>query len=165
MGLDHWLTGEQYISSYDHNPKEVELQKTLAGVLSDYNGKNNCHQFPNPDPFPVNTVEYQIIQWRKANQIHSWFVENVQSGKDDCGRYYVSTKQLRDLLDLCNEVKAHWGNPEKVRATLPPANGFFFGSQDINEWYKEDIENTIEALQKVFDGNFNHLEFYYGSSW
>ena len=87
MGLDHWLTGEQYVSTYDHNPKEVELQRTLAGVLSDYNGRKDRV----PVAFPVNTVEYQIIQWRKANQIHSWFVENVQSGKDDCGMYYVST--------------------------------------------------------------------------
>ena len=28
--------------------------------------------------------------WRKANQIHKWFVDNVQGGIDDCRPYPVS---------------------------------------------------------------------------
>ena len=32
--------------------------------------------------------------WRKANQIHNWFVQNVQGGEDDCGIYEVSQAKL-----------------------------------------------------------------------
>ena len=26
----------------------------------------------------------EAAYWRKANQIHNWFVENIQDGEDDC---------------------------------------------------------------------------------
>ena len=31
------------------------------------------------------TKEYAVCDWRKANHIHQWFVQNVQDGNDDCG--------------------------------------------------------------------------------
>lgn len=45
-----------------------------------------------------------VAYWRKANQIHGWFVENVQRGEDDCKEYYVSRKRLKKLLDTVNAV-------------------------------------------------------------
>lgn len=42
--------------------------------------------------------------WRKANQIHNWFVQNVQGGEDDCGIYEVSQAKLIELRDTCQKV-------------------------------------------------------------
>lgn len=52
---------------------------------------------------------YRIIEevgyWRKANQIHNWFVENVQDGIDDCSYHNEVTKEiLEELLDICQRV-------------------------------------------------------------
>jgi hypothetical protein len=52
--------------------------------------------------FVTATVGY----WRKANQVHRWFVENVQDGVDDCGRYEVTRDQLEELRTKCILVLA-----------------------------------------------------------
>jgi hypothetical protein len=49
------------------------------------------------------TVE-EVAYWRKANQIHRWFVEHVQRGTDDCRKHYAPRKRLKELLDTVNSV-------------------------------------------------------------
>lgn len=53
-----------------------------------------------------NSVEFktQAAYWRKCNQIHRWFVENVQSGNDDCREYDVEIDQLKSLRELCMSI-------------------------------------------------------------
>lgn len=46
----------------------------------------------------------EVAYWRKANQIHKWFVDNVQNGIDKCQRSPVTRQQLSDLLVVCNAV-------------------------------------------------------------
>ncbi|HAB99734.1 MAG TPA: hypothetical protein DCE71_07935 [Parachlamydiales bacterium] len=97
-----------------------------------------------------------VADWRKANQIHGWFVDNVQSGNDDCKIYNVSGEQLRGLLSLCEKALE-----TKDPTLLPPREGFFFGSYDIDESYWEDIEKTVEVLSKL-DLSKNYI---YEASW
>ena len=40
----------------------------------------------------------EIGYWRKANAVHSWFVENCQDGIDECQLSEVSREDLEDLL-------------------------------------------------------------------
>jgi hypothetical protein len=99
--------------------------------------------------------------WRKANQIHQWFVNNVQDGNDNCGSYWVGRDKLKELLELCNKVLSDKTNAGEY---LPTASGFFFGSTDYDEYYFQDIENTIEIIQSCLsDSEAN--EFEYSSSW
>ncbi|MGZ8787335.1 MAG: hypothetical protein ACXW4P_03780 [Thermoanaerobaculia bacterium] len=53
-------------------------------------------------PERISQITEDIAYWRKANQIHQWFVDNVQEGVDDCKEYHVSPDQLRELLDTVN---------------------------------------------------------------
>lgn len=46
----------------------------------------------------------EIAYWRKANQIHKWFVDNVQDGEDNCEYYKVTSDKLQKLVDICNEI-------------------------------------------------------------
>lgn len=46
----------------------------------------------------------EIAYWRKSNQVHKWFVDNVQNGEDDCGYYKVSKSELQELVNKCNEI-------------------------------------------------------------
>jgi hypothetical protein len=89
-------------------------------------------------------------------------VQNIQSGEDDCREYLVDRKQLQSLVDVCEEVLA---DPSKADDLLPPAEGFFFGSTKIDDWYWDDIKETIGTLKRLLESTSEEWEFYYGSSW
>lgn len=106
-------------------------------------------------------VTVTCAYWRKANQIHKWFVDNVQQGNDDCGEYYVSKDRLMELLNTVNSALA--GRDPNL---LPPQEGFFFGNTDIDEWYWQDLKNTKKKLERVLlNPEMSDLSFYYTSSW
>ena len=54
MGLDMYLTGKQYVSTYDHNPKDVQLQMMLKTVLKKWNMGNDKKQID----YPVQYIEF-----------------------------------------------------------------------------------------------------------
>lgn len=146
MGLDMYLTGNVYLSDYDE--KEKALKQKLKEEFS--------------TQYEPSGIEFQIMYWRKANAIHKWFVQNVQDGRDDCGTYYVTEQQLKELLETAkNALKSD--SPETV---LPTQEGFFFGSYEYDEGYREDLEQTIHGLEKFLeDKNKPSMDLYYHSSW
>lgn len=46
----------------------------------------------------------EIAYWRKANEIHKWFVDKVQDGVDDCRYYLVKKEDIQELIDICNKI-------------------------------------------------------------
>lgn len=147
MGLDMYLESERYVSEFfDEGDKErIEQLNKL---------------FPEFAKFGVNGVRAQVAYWRKANQIHRWFVTNVQDGVDDCGYYYVSREQLKELRDLCQEVL----NDQTLAYKLPPQEGFFFGSTEVDEYYFKDLESTVRQIDEVLKIPVG-VAFFYHSSW
>jgi len=97
----------------------------------------------------------------KSYQILQWFVDNVQQGEDDCGNYYVVRETLEELLEICKKVKEDNSLAEKL---LPTQSGFFFGGTEYDEWYFQDIDNTIEILEECLKDK-SADEFEYHSSW
>ena len=57
-------------------------------------------------PERVSEIIEDVMYWRKANHIHTWFVENCQDGEDNCERAHVSRDQLDELATLCER---HYG--------------------------------------------------------
>jgi len=146
MGLDMYLYAKRYVSNY--NPADAEL-RTELDKLEDMTG------------FPIQEVKCEAFYWRKANAVHKWFVDNVQEGVDDCGEYFVPDAKLRELLDICIQVRAD----NKLSAKLlPTASGFFFGDTSYDEWYFDSLERTIVGLEKVCP-YLGVVDFYYQSSW
>lgn len=48
---------------------------------------------------------------------------------------------------------------------LPPDNmGCFFGSGDVDDWYWDNINDTIEQLTDVLK-NGSYYKFFYMASW
>lgn len=126
----------------------------------------------------VNWVATEVAYWRKANQIHNWFVENVQHGEDNCGTYDVSNDDLINLVKLCKEVLASRdpsiANPTEdanfvktAEELLPTTSGFFFGSTEYDDGYEEDLELTIEKLEPLIspDDTGDYPFYEYSSSW
>jgi len=102
------------------------------------------------------------MYWRKANAIHKWFVKNCQGGVDECQQTYVTVEQVQALLDLATEVQAnHSLAPDK----LNPQEGFFFGSTEIDQYYFQDIKDTVEGLTRVLADKHPDSDLYYQSSW
>jgi hypothetical protein len=88
----------------------------------------------------------------------------VQDGEDNCAEYYVSRDKLEELLQVCKDVKAS-KHPDVVNDLLPPSAGFFFGSYEIDEWYWEQVDDTVEQLQHVLATVPENYNFAYQSSW
>ena len=150
MGLDMYLSKKTYVKQWDHQSPEEKYEVIVTKGGKPVDGIKAKR---------VKYIEEEVGYWRKANQIHRWFVDNVQGGVDDCRDAYVSSEDLQKLLDLCKKVQADHSLAESL---LPSASGFFFGGTDYDEWYYNDIENTIKILEEALeDGD----EFYYSSSW
>ncbi len=165
MGLDMYLHAKKYVEKIDWTKldKDYNISMDSPEVVNPlWNDIVSTAQMSDVavDIYGVH-VEVTCAYWRKANQIHAWFVENVQQGNDDCGEHYVSHEKLKQLLDLVNKALA-----ERNPNLLPPQEGFFFGSTDIDEWYWKDLKNTKAKLDRVFAlPEMSKLSFYYTSSW
>jgi len=160
MGLDMYLHAKKYFNKVDWD-KTHSMSDGYA-ILDKFNEIVEAADMSDiaTDIYGVQ-VEVTCAYWRKANQIHSWFVRNVQNGEDDCGDYYVSHEKLKELRETCREA-LFTKNPR----LLPPQEGFFFGGTDIDQWYWRDLENTISQIDRVFAlPQMSELSFYYNSSW
>jgi hypothetical protein len=149
MGLDMYLDKRTYVKYWEHNgDNNYEVKVTKKGEPT------------NIQPKKVKYIIEEAGYWRKQNQIHRWFVENVQQGVDNCGDYYVDRNQLETLLELCQKVKADNSLADEL---LPSASGFFFGGTEYDEWYFDGIDNTIDILKEALEDE--NGEYYYSSSW
>jgi len=148
MGLDMYLEARRFNWSHESGAVEAAV-KTVYPEIAD---------------FKVNYVIIEAAYWRKANQIHKWFVDNVQEGKDDCGSYYVTPAQLEELRDLCKKALA---DQDSAPSLLPTQSGFFFGDTAYDEWYFKDLERTVTQLDRILNDAalLEHWDFYYHSSW
>ena len=147
MGLDMYLNAKRYLWGYDESDMLVsENIGQLVGLPGD--GK-------------VKTITVEAGYWRKANQIHNWFVKNVQEDKDECQEACVSREQLTELREACQKVLDENELAEKL---LPTASGFFFGGTEYGQWYFNDIEETIKIIDTAL-AMPGEWEFYYQSSW
>lgn len=148
MGLDMYLSARMYLSEYSEDGSRI--QKVIRDNVPEIN-----------DMTP-NYINAEAMYWRKANAIHQWFVNNVQDGEDNCGRYYVDRSSLQELLDIVNQVIA---DPEQASILLPTTNGFFFGGTEYDEWYFDNLNYTRDRLTELLDSKYDNWEFEYHSSW
>ncbi len=152
MGLDMYLYKKNYIWSGDWIKPEKRQE-----VIVKKDGEVDTSIKPERVKYVIEEVGY----WRKANQIHQWFVENVQQGEDDCKSYWVSRENLIELLDICKQIKE---DNSKAESLLPTQSGFFFGGTEYDEWYFNDINNTVEILEDILSDE-SADDFEYQSSW
>ena len=76
-----------------------------------------------------------------------------------CKPHYVNREQLEVLLEQTKLALLH-----KDPTILPPQEGFFFGSTDIDEWYWDGLKQTVNQLEKVLSFK-EAVDFEYQSSW
>jgi hypothetical protein len=180
MGLDMYLQKKTYVKNWDF------MKDDERHVITVQKGGQ-------PTKIKTNRISYiteEVAQWRKANQIHGWFVENTEELVPNI-RYYVTRTDLEVLLITCKTVLEHINKSEVVTVKeeagfkggetfyvdkqvydddtieniLPPMDGFFFGSQNVDDWYKQNIIYTIEMLEQELQEEDNGAEYEYYASW
>lgn len=150
MGLDMYLTARVYASKYFNKELHAALESDIALRMHG---------------IAPNELTYPVGQWRKSNQVHNWFVENVQKGVDDCGSYYVTREDLIKLKDTINTVL---DDPDCADSLLPTRMGFFFGSTDLDEYYWDDLRETVIIIDRALaflNTPGLMVEIFYSSSW
>lgn len=158
MGLDMYLYASKFSPQVDYvksSPGNVVLHPEFGSLMTLTKMENVASKMYGA------YVEVVCAYWRKANSIHGWFVDNIQSGEDKCGRYFVQKSELETLRNLCQQTF-----DEKNPQGLLPRSGFYFGGDDVDQYYWGDIKNTIEQLNRILAlPDIDDLSFYYQSSW
>lgn len=164
MGLDMYLSKKTYVKNWSHQSPEEQHEVTvkLGGEIH-----------PTIKPERVSYIVEDIAYWRKFNALHQWFVDNCQDGVDDCRNSYVDPSQLKELLEEVlkpiKEVHASGDmeNAQKIAEDLlPTQGGSFFGGLEYDEYYFQEIDNTIKLLEElVSESDFYGSSFEYHSSW
>ena len=110
---------------------------------------------------PENEQSEEVAYWRKANQIREWFAENI--GVENCKEIPVTKENLEDLRDNCLAVLFDRTNADSL---LPTSSGFFFGTTDYDEWYFEQVNDTVDMLNTVLETtDWDHEYIYYYEWW
>lgn len=141
--------------------KELGLSKPLHYEVHDWLTKENYIEFNKEGHCSKIDIAKETGYWRKFNALHSWFVNEIQGGEDDCGYYFVDIEKLKELLySLANISK------ENAEEILPTQSGFFFGGNEYDEWYFQAVENLKLFIMDLVE-NFNPDEeqLVYSSSW
>lgn len=182
MGLDMHLYKKTYVQNWEH--QTPEQRHTISVKLGD-----NVREDIKPDRIAY--IVEQVAYWRKFNALHNWIVDNCAEGIDECQEIYVSNDTMTELLDNLKRAKKEldragmkkatiqtgWDNngdtfaeidvydcEDEIKEILPPASGFFFGSTQIDEYYKSEVERTIEIIDTLLREDAEG-DFYYQASW
>lgn len=147
MGLDMRLYKRMYVRNWEHSEEKKEVTVKVDGKI--------LEGFDNPS-YIIQEVGY----WRKFNALHGFIVDNFANGVDNCQDIWLDYDDVESILKALKDTE----NPIK------PVEGFFFGSQDMDEWYYEDVKKAIEVFEAVLkdmNSGFGkrYLDFCYQASW
>ena len=78
MGLDMYLSAQKYIEKIDWNKAEkADLASAIRPEWQNVINAAGVSAIEDGDVYGC-AVKVNAAYWRKANQIHQWFVDNVQ---------------------------------------------------------------------------------------
>lgn len=171
MGLDMYLAVESTVAKED---LVTFLEKEgLARYWSWGGQEKRLEALGNYDDGAEDADAYPVIAyWRKANAIHAWIVRNKAGGVDECQRIPITRALLTELLDTCLSVLDAGKTDEALEYAaaefgLEPQAGFFFGSTEVGEWYRRDLEDTCQQLEKILNVKSwpDNVALFYRASW
>lgn len=182
MGLDMYLSKKTYVKNWNHMSDSEKHSITV---------KKGGKKRTDIEPDRISYIVEQVGYWRKFNALHNWFVKNCGEGIDNCQEMYVSKKDIEKLLVDLIEVRNSLDNSpkrvekvkvgfdmngpimgdveiyedvSKVEELLPPTDGFFFGSTNVDKYYYEDLVETINLFKGLMKEDPDG-DYYYRASW
>lgn len=141
---------------------------TKKDMYTEYIGKTSVY-----------SILEQLARIVKNNQAFNWFIHNVMDNNINEEYYEVSKAQFEELLNTCNKVKDSFelsetgGYPyivnEDVAKELFPLleqRGYFFGLDQYNGRYAEQIIELIEIIENILETtDFETQMIYFNASW
>jgi hypothetical protein len=157
MGLDMYLHKKTYVKNWSHTKPEERHEVSV---------KKNGQPVVGIKPERISEISETVGQWRKFNALHRWFVENCQNGEDDCKEYHVDRSQLVNLLGVLKQVQEDFDTTGGIKAheLFPTESGPFFGDTSYDEYYFDDVKETVVLLEELIQEDGDGY-FYYQSSW
>lgn len=154
----------------------------------------NKEKIKNINTKKVTYIEEEVAYWRKANQIHNWFIKNCGDNDFMARSISINDEKLEELLKTIilvlkdsKLVKGKINNgytfnkdgkKEEIlidgkyikdsttaQKLLPTSEGFFFGSTDYDEYYIQQLKYTKKVLENLLKENNSMSEYYYEASW
>ncbi len=160
-------------------PDNKELTAKTKEEFLKINGITSLINDRGSDAWSWMSFQKKEMYWRKANHIHMWFVNNVQSGEDDCNQYAVTKENLQELANICKEIidkcplvpgiiqngSSSKPNQYAIDNNIKP-NGFMYpcyeeGKVMTNQDIAEDLLPTDSGF---FFGGTGYDEWYYGDT-
>ncbi len=168
MGLDMYLEIRKHFSGYEFRDEDKAKAAEYKAVI-EAAGLEEASATTNP----FATVSTTAIYWRKANAIHKWFVDTLADGVDECQEIHVPLEKLKELRDTCFEalsIPAGMDFADHADSVLPSTSGFFFGSTDYDDYYVQDLQNTMDCIDRLVkilpdDGEGWDWSLVYRASW
>lgn len=177
MGLDMYVTIRHKDTQSKLETYEAWEQKYTCEEFERLTPEQQDDYWKSKPEYDAEMYGNELMYWRKANQIHNWFVQNCQNGVDDCGRYAITVADLMKLKELCEKILTMTEKRKEMRYTsftatereevdilyltpegveyatehLPSRSGFFFGGTEYDAWYVWALENTIEQINNTLD--------------
>jgi len=192
MGLDMYLSKRHYVQNWEHNGPERQHKITVK-----VGGKAHPHINTSKISYIIEQVGYwrkanAIHDWfvqhcqdgRDECQESYVTREQLQELYDTCVLVRDNSK-LKDgkikngsTIQKVGDEIVETPIIEKGKVIedasvseylLPTAEGFFFGGTDYDEYYMQDVLNTIEILKPELDAKYENgmyePEYYYRASW
>ena len=144
MSANRWLLGESYGKPIDQ--MSYEIVTTSLGLT-----QIDIDKLPRKNA----TVSITVGYWRKAHDIHQWFVDNVQNGEDNCAQYDVSRTELIELKEAIQRVLA---DPDQYHTE-------FSSNYDWDSDVEAVFTRTWANIDLWLSPTYNNFDFQYSSSW
>jgi len=125
MGLDMYLRGDKFITTFDDTKRDKD-----GNVLK--------VKRPVVDGFDVETQVLDLGTWRKFAPLHVYIVKEFAGGVDECQRIDLSAGELRKIAKALRNNKLPKNDD---------CHGCFFGD---DEWWDE-LKSEGEKHAKLFD--------------
>lgn len=146
MGLDQWLFANYYNDGgwpwvREKDPAKGESFDAICRAAGLEPGEVESSGV---------TVTFKVCTWRKANQIHSWFITHCwqPDTEDNLAEIPVTREQLTELVEACDTALDLYaaGRLDDAALVLPPMQGFFFGDYAVDEYWQQDVAETRERI-------------------
>lgn len=179
MGLDMHLYAEKFLGQSMDKTNSYDQIKKIAGM----------DNLPTSE-FANVVVKSMVGYWRKANAIHGWIITHCADGEDNCRSIELNKDQLENLrkdclvglanpdrkfqiqsdrviYQLCDYLnglsepitKSNYINP------IEPTEGFFFGSNELDDYYYNQLEYTVDLITDLLETATPEIWFSYQASW
>jgi len=110
----------------------------------------------------------EIFYWRKFNALHGFIVDTFANGVDECQTIEIGKSGVRQIADALKKTLAMLNSKKgfcEDKLPVKPVGGFFFGSTDIDDYFKSDVDEAAKFFNKLFGELTDDDTVFYEASW